>query len=560
MKKNGAISQISQELTKREKIFLFNTIIIQFLLGVLDFLAISLVTIAGLSYLHANNSSNVFLRLKDNVPFFRNLSPNVLLILGFLILLIKSLCSIFFLDKLFTRMAQLTANFATKLYSRTHALNPVYQMSIGEKDLPNAVVDGSKALILGYLTYGTILISEIIILLVIYIPLIIVSPVLTGTITITFALGLLVLSSYIKNRASFYGHSKVQSENSSRTSITTYASLSKFSFFSDHIDAFVSDVHEREVGVGEANARLHYLQQLPKYGLEVLIILSLGISLITSKFIAGSIDIFKILLLSSIAFRLLPGLLRILGAALFLQSNTKEVEVYFQHQQDFFTHASERPMILPVSTPGNPRGEQGIHLANLTFGYQSDGPPLIKNFDIWIPLNTFVLISGPSGKGKSTLLDIIAGFKSPTHGSINFYAENELKFAYMPQQTVLVPGDIYSNIALGQSGDEFDRKRIDQIVDLLNLGELRNRKLGWNSDSFGLSSLPSGGELQRIGFARCLYLNPDVLFLDEPTSSVDAETEALIINYCKSYSKNHTVIAISHSLTFREHVDLEIQI
>ena len=175
-----------------------------------------------------------------------------------------------------------------------------------------------------------------------------------------------------------------------------------------------------------------------------------------------------------------------------------------------------------------------------------------------------IAISGSSGAGKTTLVDLILGVLIPTKGSIEISGVNPLHAfkqwpgatAYVPQDIVIVNGTIWENIALGFS---FDQNHESHIWDALKLAHLddyvRNLPEGLFTQVGERGYKLSGGQRQRLGIARALYTKPKILVMDEATSALDGETESDIANAIKSLRGKTTVLIIAHRLSSVRNAD-----
>ena len=171
------------------------------------------------------------------------------------------------------------------------------------------------------------------------------------------------------------------------------------------------------------------------------------------------------------------------------------------------------------------------------------------------------------GLYKSSLMDIILGLIKPDIGDILFDNMNIndlkklyfIKIGYVPQLTYLTDDTLANNIALGQK--QLNYEKINEVIKMANLHELVN-KLPKKLESFvgERGEQISVGERQRVGIARALYNDPELLLLDEPTSSLDHASEIKIIETINSLRKKKTVIFITHKNTLVENFDQIIHI
>lgn len=196
-----------------------------------------------------------------------------------------------------------------------------------------------------------------------------------------------------------------------------------------------------------------------------------------------------------------------------------------------------------------------LKLTNLNFSYFINGQkqPCLKNINFEIKKNAFFVISGESGSGKSTLLSLISGLLIPESGFIKFNKKgrtnNLPKISYLNQDFALINASLAENVAFGIPKNKIDHSLVKnslQKAGILNyINTLQgniNYILGEKGEGFSL------GQKQRLSIARALYFKPDILILDEPTSSLDRVNEEKIIETIKNISLEITVIMSTHKL------------
>ena len=200
-----------------------------------------------------------------------------------------------------------------------------------------------------------------------------------------------------------------------------------------------------------------------------------------------------------------------------------------------------------------------IELHNITYNYDTK-KTILDNFSSTFTAGTVTLIAGRSGKGKSTILDIISGHLRPNSGTI-YLNDVEISgdnlsslrknVSYASQETFLFSGTIEKNIILAS---EFDAQKFDRSVDRAHAREIITEFSGrsYNSIQNAGNNL-SGGQRQRIALARCFYRDRTVLLLDEPTSDLDSDTEQKIMKDLKVITKAQGLITIlvSHNPAHR---------
>lgn len=199
-----------------------------------------------------------------------------------------------------------------------------------------------------------------------------------------------------------------------------------------------------------------------------------------------------------------------------------------------------------------PTLKKGISLQHVKFNYGEK--TIFKDLTIDIPINTFTAVMGPSGVGKSTLLDLLCGLTEPQSGEIKIddvsIVDINLRqwrhmIGYVSQDTILLHDTVMNNILVGEptliAADAERALRQAGAWDFVN-----SLPEGLQSVVGERGGLLSGGQRQRIAIARALAHNPSFLILDEPTSALDPESEKTICETLQKLSKNLTIIAVSH--------------
>jgi len=207
-----------------------------------------------------------------------------------------------------------------------------------------------------------------------------------------------------------------------------------------------------------------------------------------------------------------------------------------------------------------------ISLIDLNFRYSRSDKNILSNINLTIPVHTTIGFVGKTGSGKSTLIDLIIGILPSKKGSLmvdNVAITDKnvgqwyKKIGYVSQHIYLMDASLAENIAFGISKEKIDFNLVEQALkdaDLLSFcNSLPN---GYNTNIGEQGVKLSGGQQQRIGIARALYHSPELLVLDEATSSLDNITEDKIMRSIKNISQNKTVIIIAHRLTTIQNCDL----
>jgi ABC-type multidrug transport system fused ATPase/permease subunit len=197
-----------------------------------------------------------------------------------------------------------------------------------------------------------------------------------------------------------------------------------------------------------------------------------------------------------------------------------------------------------------------IEFGRVSFKY-TDGSPVLNDVSFKIDAGEMVGIVGPTGSGKSTIVSLIPRFYDPIAGNVAIdgidVREYKLRglrnqIAYVLQETVLFRGTVADNIAYGKGNAT--RDEIIRAAKLANADEfIAKMPYGYDTMVGDRGDTLSGGQRQRIGIARAIIRNSPILILDEPTASLDSESEKLVIDALTKLMKGRTVITIAHRLS-----------
>jgi ABC-type multidrug transport system fused ATPase/permease subunit len=199
-----------------------------------------------------------------------------------------------------------------------------------------------------------------------------------------------------------------------------------------------------------------------------------------------------------------------------------------------------------------------ISLTNIHFRYPDGEKNVIDDLNLEIPKNAVIGFAGSTGSGKTTLVDILLGLHLPQEGQAAVdgrpITEKNLKawrskIGYVPQEIYLSDDTVCRNIAFGISDDQIDYEQVKQAARTAALdGFIRTLPQGYETVIGERGVRLSGGQRQRVGLARALYRNPEILVLDEATSSIDGATERAVLDAIRSASRARTVMMIAHRL------------
>ena len=323
-------------------------------------------------------------------------------------------------------------------------------------------------------------------------------------------------------------------------------------------DYFISEYSEQLVGNAAVARRFSVSQLLPRTGLEILTIA--GLAVLVSTMVVSGEDLNSVLpvlgLFGAAAFRLVPAVSRMVSMVQTIAVNRPVVKELFHD--------------LALRTSNTPKRQdhdgfaQEVEVNDLSFKYETAPTNALSNVSLRVKRGEAVGLVGPSGSGKSTLVDVLLGLLDPASGAVlvdGINVQDRIRWwqdqiGYVPQSIFLTDDTLRRNVAFGLPKSEIDDAAVDAAIRAAQLEEfVKALPLGLETVVGERGVRLSGGQRQRIGIARALYSNPDVLVLDEATSSLDTETEHGVMQAVQALRGNKTVIIVAHRLSTVEYCD-----
>lgn len=553
----ACLGDLGSNQKKKLSIFAF----FQALVGIFDLIGIALMGIVGaiaITGLQSNSTPSglqkyfAVLNLESE-PF--QIQVAIVACLAIFFMIARTLFSAYILKKALYFLATLSADMSEKFVAKLFgsSLRIVQEKSVSEYTY--ALTSGVSAMTIGVGGAAIALVSDLSLLILITITLMWVNLPLALITIAYFSLVAFFLYIQLSTKVRRYG------QESSKLTILTQSFLSQtiYSFrelFVKNIEA--SQIQEiskvrRKSALLEAN--LNFLTNISKYTLEISLLLG-GLILSAVQFSTSSaIEAITMLsLFLAAGMRIAPSILRVqqnlLGIKQQYGASTPTINLI-----NSLEGTTAPKFEVPRFQKNHGSFSPEISIKDLSFKYPGSPNHVFSAINLEIQAGNFVVFVGPSGAGKTTLIDLILGLHPPTTGSIqisNLKPKECIKkwpgaIGYVPQNVDLFQGTILENITFGYGQKAWS---IEDVWEALTAANLKDfvKELPQKLDTLvgERGTTLSGGQKQRIGIARALFTNPSLIVLDEATNALDLDAEHAISTFLETVRGKKTVLVIAH--------------
>ena len=320
------------------------------------------------------------------------------------------------------------------------------------------------------------------------------------------------------------------------------------------IDARISMFQETRHSLSRVNAESQFMPYIAKYAIEVAIVIgALGISALqfAAKDSVQAIGLLALFLAAST--RITPAILRIQQGALQIRLSMSAAKRTI-HLMSILPQSQSN---LKKNTQDNAAFIPEIITKSVRYSHFDDSEVFLNDINLTIEAGSKVAIVGPSGGGKSTLIDLLLGFKKPNSGVTQLSGMNPIDafnawpglIAYVPQATAIIDATIRENICVGFERHEISDSQVWEALRLSSLADfVATLSLGLDTPVGNTGIKLSGGQIQRIGIARALVTSPRLIVFDEAMSALDSLAEKDIQSAISLLGEEITVVFIAHRL------------
>jgi len=558
------IKKCTNLLDQKDQVKILFVVFINIFLGFLDLLGIAMFGILGALTVSGISAQPSGSRVQSVVKLFGlsnfNLQSQVIIIGSFatLILIARTLFSIFSMRRTLFFLSRRSAVISGKLISKLLSQPLLTIQARPTQQTLYAVTDGVTSITVGVIGALVALISDFTLLFIIGIGLLVVDPFLALGTFILFSFVGFVIYRILSNKASRLGAYQSELNIASNEKILEVLTSYRELVVRNRRHYYLKGISEIRFNLSNAQAEISFMPFISKYVFEIAIVFG---ALFISGFqfiFSGTVHAVATLSIFLVAgSRIAPAILRIqqgllgvngsLGAATptldFISSNKIDIPL-IQYLERFDTyHNGFKPY---------------AELSNVSMQYSTRNSKALSGINLKVDQGSVVALVGPSGAGKTTLVDVLLGVITPTEGSVvisDVSPSDAISIwpgaiSYLPQDIQIINGTIRQNISMGFPENIATDDLVLEALRLSNLEEfVKQLPLGIDSYIGERGAKLSGGQRQRLGIARALFTKPKILVMDEATSALDHQTEISVSDSIINLREEVTIVFIAHRLS-----------
>lgn len=484
------------------------------------------------------------------------------------ILILKSCLSLFFNSRLVRFLAARTSVVSGRLISNLMALDLTRIHARTSQQTAFAVTTGVEAAVLLVLAQATIAAAEVALLAFLLLGLVAVSPVVALFALVFFLVVAVLIDRLLSRRASEMGARASDFNIGSTVAVQEALRTFRESHAGSRRYWHVQRIQGLRQNAADVNAGMQFINLVPRYSLEIAIVVGAALLAGSQLALRGPVEAIAVIVIFLTAgTRIVPSILRLqsttlgirqaYGAARHAIDLKFDLDRWTEHIPQEGADDEDRAFSAAASGFRHDGFVPKVVLERATFSYSGAHDPALNDVSLTVEPGTSVAIVGPTGAGKTTLVDVILGVLPPASGIVRVADSEPARaisnwpgaIAYVPQEVGLVAGSVRQNVAFALPEGLVSDEDIWQALERACLADfLRHDRHGLDTVIGEHGVKLSGGQRQRLGLARAVLTKPKLIILDEATSALDAETEEAVTSMIEGMGSGVTRLVVAHRL------------
>jgi len=547
--------------------------LIQISMGILDLLGVFAIGLLGVLSVTGLQSQAPGIRVSTALRVLHisessfQIQVLVISIVAVLLLVGRTVLSIFFTRRVIFFLSRRGALISANLISRLLSQSLLTVQSRTTQEIVFSVTRGVNIITLQILASAVVLVSDISLLLIMAVGLFVIDPATAlGTILLYCVIGLFL------HRLMHVRANRLGEENSKLSIQSDEKIVEVFASYRESVVRNRRDYYSREIGKLRLNlantvAEQSFMPYISKYVIETSVVLSaLLIGAMQFVFQDATQAVATLAIFLAAGTRIAPAVLRVQQGSIIIKGGLGAASPTL----DLIDSLGDEPIIESVDDTVDIVHEgfiPEIQITGTTLSYPNNPRPAISDVTLNIPAGAFVAFVGPSGAGKTTIVDVLLGVLTPDEGGVLISGLPPLlaitkwpgAISYVPQDVVISSGTFRQNVALGFPPEVATDEMVMSALKIAHLEKfVSGLPNGVDTQVGERGTKISGGQRQRLGIARAMFTRPHLLVLDEATSSLDGETEASISDAIYALRGSTTVVLIAHRLSTVRNADLVV--
>jgi len=543
-------------------------VFIQIMFGFLDLIGVAIIGVIGAlavagvkSGTPGDRVSSVLRLLHLSHLTFQN-QIAILGVTAMLFLVLRTILSVIFTRKVLFFLSRRGAYISSELIYRWLSQPLTVIQSRSTQESVYSLTAGVQIITLGVIATFINFVTDGALLVILLVGLFVVDSVTALTTVVLFSLISYVIYKTTSSRSVKLGSDTAKFSIRSNEKLVEVLSSYRESVVRNRREYYAREIGTLRQALANASAEIQFMPNISKYVIESSVIVGAvvisGIQFILKD---ASHAISTLAIFMAAGTRLAPAIMRMQQSVITVKTNIGSAEPTLD-LIEFLGNSDKIPEVSDHVDTQHLGFKSSIKVTNLNWTYPNAQHPALLDINLEIEPGDSVAFVGPSGAGKTSLVDAILGVLPVESGSVWISGEPSAEavrrwsgaIAYVPQDVLISDGTIRQNVAIGFPDSEATDELVWAAIDIAQLREfVESLPNGLDSQVGERGMRISGGQRQRLGIARAMFTKPKLLVLDEATSSLDGQTESDISSAIHGLKGSVTVVMIAHRLsTVRE--------